>query len=73
MADLEQEAWGVVSPQSGRIIVSSVRSTWWACLLCFWRDHKLSRRGFNAAGYKITRAALIARQEGASDARHEHV
>ena len=44
-------AFGIVNPQTGRVIMSSIRSTSLAAKLCFFRDYHLAERGFRKAGY----------------------
>lgn len=63
------KGYAIVSPQTGRIIVSSIRRTWWAAMLCWLRDEKLSGRGFRKAGYRLVavRISTIA-QPAAPDA-----
>ena len=48
----DRDAWAIVSPETGRLIVNSVRSSEMACLLCLTRDHKLDGKAFRAARYR---------------------
>jgi hypothetical protein len=52
------EAWAIISPQTKLPIMSSIRSTRWACLLCWWRGHRLTKRGFDKAGYTVKRVTV---------------
>lgn len=47
-----REGWGIISPQTGCVIMSTIRSSEWAAILCFLRDHNMTGRAFRASGYR---------------------
>lgn len=59
-----QEVWAIISPTTGRAIIWSVRSTRWACYLCFVRDEKLKDGEFKERGYSMRRLKISLSDEG---------
>lgn len=57
----DRSGWAIVSPETDRIIVSSVRSTREAALLCWWRDNEMDAQAFSARGFRCVPVGISAK------------